>query len=92
MARAQIRVNTFVAGRQSSPALAPLPGGGFVVVWESLNQDGSSNGTYGIDINDIRPLLNSNIQIVLTDLNNNSVQLDLIAVAANLSMPIVMRH
>ena len=52
----------------------------------------SSSGTYGIDINDIRPLLNSNIQIVLTDLNNNSVQLDLIAVAANISMPIVMRR
>jgi hypothetical protein len=42
-----IRVNAFVAGRQSSPAVAPLPGGGFVVVWESNNQDGSGFAVVG---------------------------------------------
>ncbi len=43
----EFRVNTFVAGRQSSPALAPLPGGGFVAVWESLNQDCSNFAVIG---------------------------------------------
>ena len=43
----EFRVNAFVAGRQSSPAIAALPGGGFVIVWESLNQDGSSFAVVG---------------------------------------------
>jgi hypothetical protein len=43
----EFRVNTFVLGRQSSPALAPLPGGGFVAVWESLNQDGNNFAVVG---------------------------------------------
>jgi hypothetical protein len=40
------RVNAWITGRQSSPAVAPLPGGGFVVVWESY-QDGSSLAVVG---------------------------------------------
>jgi hypothetical protein len=40
-------VNVFTAGRQTSPAVAAQPGGNFVVVWESANQDGSSYGVFG---------------------------------------------
>ena len=43
---ADFRVNSFFTGRQSSPAIAPLPGGSFVVVWESY-QDGSSFAVVG---------------------------------------------
>jgi hypothetical protein len=43
---ADFRVNSFFTGRQSSPAVAPLPGGSFVVVWESY-QDGSSFAVIG---------------------------------------------
>jgi hypothetical protein len=41
------RVNAFGAGRQTVPSVAAQPGGGFVVVWESYAQDGSSYGIIG---------------------------------------------
>src|SRR5262249_16287046 len=41
------RVNTYTTGDQRSPAAAPLPGGGFVVVWQSAGQDGSGLGLFG---------------------------------------------
>ena len=44
---ADFRVNAWFAGRQSSPAVAPLPGGNFVAVWESDQQDGSSFAVVG---------------------------------------------
>jgi hypothetical protein len=40
------RVNAFFTGPQTAPAVAPLPGGGFVVVWES-QQDGSGLAVVG---------------------------------------------
>ena len=40
-------VNAFAAGRQTAPAVAAQPGGGFVVVWESAGQDGSSYAIVG---------------------------------------------
>ncbi|MSR12984.1 MAG: hypothetical protein EXR86_00135 [Gammaproteobacteria bacterium] len=43
----EFRVNTFVTGPQYEPKVALLTGGGFVVVWRSDNQDGSSAGVYG---------------------------------------------
>ncbi len=39
-------VNTFTTGAQYEPAVATLSDGGFVVVWRSDNQDGSSAGVY----------------------------------------------
>lgn len=41
------RINTTTAGAQKTPALAALAGGGFVAVWASDRQDGSSWGIYG---------------------------------------------
>src|SRR5439155_1323389 len=43
----EFRVNSFTAGAQQNPAVAMGPGGSFVVVWASNNQDGSSWGVYG---------------------------------------------
>ena len=40
-------MNGFTPGEQDWPAAAALPGGGFVVVWESYAQDGSSFGIFG---------------------------------------------
>ncbi|MHB1186315.1 PKD domain-containing protein, partial [Thiobacillus sp.] len=42
----QILVNTFITGAQYEPKVATLSDGGFVVVWRSDNQDGSSAGVY----------------------------------------------
>jgi hypothetical protein len=39
-------VNSYTTGAQYEPAVATLSGGGFVVVWRSDNQDGSSAGVY----------------------------------------------
>ncbi len=40
-------VNAFTPGEQDWPSVAALPGGGFVVVWESAGQDGSSYAVVG---------------------------------------------
>ncbi len=43
----EIPVNGTTAGAQTAPAIAPLPDGGFVAVWQSADQDGSGFGVYG---------------------------------------------
>ncbi|MFM7274678.1 MAG: hypothetical protein ACKO4A_12605, partial [Gammaproteobacteria bacterium] len=40
-------VNTETASTQSRPAVTALAGGGYVVLWESFEQDGSADGVYG---------------------------------------------
>ncbi|MCU0644745.1 MAG: T9SS type A sorting domain-containing protein [bacterium] len=40
-------VNTYTHNRQQNPAVANLNDGGFVVCWESYEQDGSENGIFG---------------------------------------------
>lgn len=40
------KVNTTTAGDQSSPTIAALTGGGFVIAWQSGAQDGSGLGVY----------------------------------------------
>ena len=40
-------VNAFTAGAQTRAAVATLPGGQFVVVWDSFGQDGSSEAIIG---------------------------------------------
>jgi VCBS repeat-containing protein len=42
----EIAVNTTTVAGQQAPAMAALSGGGFVVAWESQNQDGSSVGIF----------------------------------------------
>ena len=43
----EFQVNTWTTEGQGVARVASLPGGGFVVVWESGGQDGSSYGVYG---------------------------------------------
>jgi large repetitive protein len=45
-AGSEFKVNTYTTGNQYEPKVAMLAGGGFVVVWRSDNQDGSSAGVY----------------------------------------------
>jgi Matrixin len=43
----EFRVNTTTTGDQEYPSVAMSPGGNFVVVWASANQDGSGWGVFG---------------------------------------------
>jgi Ca2+-binding RTX toxin-like protein len=43
---AEYRISGFATGDQSQPALAALPGGGWVGAWQSANQDGAGLGIY----------------------------------------------
>ena len=40
-------INTYTTNHQSFPSVASLSGGGFVIVWQSLGQDGSGYGIFG---------------------------------------------
>ena len=42
----QVRVNSVTSNTQENPAVAAFSGGGFVVVWESKNEDGNGEGVY----------------------------------------------
>ena len=42
----ELQVNTYTYYSQRDPAIAALEDGGFVISWESYNQDHSSNGIY----------------------------------------------
>lgn len=43
---AEFEVNSTTAGYQSTPSIATAAAGGFVVVWRSLDQDGSGYGVF----------------------------------------------
>ena len=43
---ADTRVNSFITDQQSHPVVSALSGGGAIVAWQSLNQDGSLFGIY----------------------------------------------
>ena len=42
----EFRVNTYIEDWQNNPSICSLNNGGFVISWESMNQDGSSAGIY----------------------------------------------
>jgi hypothetical protein len=43
----EFQVNTFIQNAQQAPDVAALSDGGFVIVWDSQNQDGNNAGVYG---------------------------------------------
>jgi hypothetical protein len=43
----ELQINSFTLGDQSLPNVAPVGNGEFVVVWNSLDQDGSASGVFG---------------------------------------------
>ena len=45
--RDEFQVNTYASSYQDTPGIGRLSDGGFVVVWESLGQDGDLNGIFG---------------------------------------------
>lgn len=45
-AGSETQVNTYTTASQAHPAVAALAGGGYVITWQSYNQDGSGNGIY----------------------------------------------
>ncbi|MCB1516995.1 MAG: hypothetical protein KDJ19_05185 [Hyphomicrobiaceae bacterium] len=46
--QSQTFANTFTTSYQRAPAIATLEDGGFVVIWESYNQEAHSSGSYGV--------------------------------------------
>ncbi len=44
---AEVLVNTYTTDQQRRPSVTSLEDGGYVIVWESRFQDGSSTGIYG---------------------------------------------
>ena len=44
---AEFQINTYATSAQQYPAVTDLTGGGFVVMWSSVGQDGSGYGVYG---------------------------------------------
>jgi Putative Ig domain/Bacterial Ig domain len=44
---AEFQVNTYATNEQQSPSVAALADGGFVVAWQSKDQDGDNWGVYG---------------------------------------------
>jgi len=42
----EFQVNTYTSSGQHSPSITALADGGFVVTWQSYNQDGDSSGIY----------------------------------------------
>jgi len=43
----EFRINTYLADDQKYPAVAMLPGGKFITVWQSMGQDSSNFGIFG---------------------------------------------
>jgi len=43
----EFQVNTYTASEQDAPRVSHDSGGGFVVVWDSLDQDGEGGGIFG---------------------------------------------
>ncbi|WP_162176152.1 cadherin-like domain-containing protein [Synechococcus sp. KORDI-49] len=42
----EFQVNTYTSSEQNNPSVTSFTGGGFLISWQSYNQDGSSNGIY----------------------------------------------
>ena len=59
----EFRVNTHTTGDQALPSVAGLSGGGFVVIWQSVSQDGSGWGVYGQRFSAARELVGSEFRV-----------------------------
>ncbi|MCD4675651.1 MAG: DUF4347 domain-containing protein, partial [Desulfobacula sp.] len=62
----EIQVNTITANNQFYPDVARLTSGNFVVVWESVNQDGDAYGVFGRQFNASGTPLTGEFQINTT--------------------------
>ena len=51
----EFQVNTYTTSYQEEPRVARNGSGGFVVVWQSTQQDGSSRGVFARRYNSVGP-------------------------------------
>lgn len=63
---AEFRINTYTAYDQLNPSIAALTDGGFVVTWESQNQDGSDLGIYSQRYNADGNVFSANPMLIST--------------------------
>jgi hypothetical protein len=68
----EFRVNHFTAGIQNGSAIASLADGGFVVLWESEGQDGSSYGVYGQRFNHLGARASGEFRVNTTTLGKQA--------------------
>ena len=66
----ETKVNTYTAGWQTDAFIAALQNGGFVVAWESENQDGSGLGVYAQPFDKDGAPLGSEVQVSTTTLGD----------------------
>jgi len=59
----EFQINTYVENYQSRPSITGLTGGGFIVAWNSKDQDGSSWGVYGQCYNENGDKLGAEFQV-----------------------------
>ncbi|KKJ76823.1 hypothetical protein WH95_10995, partial [Kiloniella litopenaei] len=70
-----IQVNSEIVNRQQAPKIASLNNGGFVVVWESYDQDGSAFGVYGQRYDAAGQVIGDEFRVnTETSLNQNNAQ------------------
>ena len=66
----EFQVNTETFNDQDNPDVAALDGGGFIVTWESQNQDGSALGVYGQRFDAAGNAVGSEFQVNTTTTSN----------------------
>ncbi len=66
----EISVNSTADGNQHKPAVAALATGGFVIIWQSDQQDGDGGGVYGQRYNSVGSALGSEFRVNTTIAND----------------------
>jgi len=66
----EFQVNSYTAGSQLNPSISELSSGGFVISWESNNQDGGNYGVYS-QIFDEDGVVIEGFKIQITDVNSD---------------------
>ena len=66
----ELSVNTYTTGSQDDADVAALTGGNLVIVWESVDQDGSENGIYAQLIDSSGNPVGSEFQVNSTSINS----------------------
>ena len=74
----EVLVNSALPKKQANPAVAALPDGNFIVVWDSDNGDGSGYGVFANVFNELGSALKIEFQ-VNNDVNGNQIQPDVAA-------------
>ena len=68
----EFQINTWTTGWQLSPSVSSLSNNGFVVVWDSINQDGSGSGVFGQRLDDSGNRLGAEFRVNTWTTNDQS--------------------